>query len=354
PTPSLIKKVFANIKKVGNGFSREVTSLFVNMLVQALEEVSILQANVQPIPIPTESSTSKPQKQHKPKRKHTKEPEVPLTESSAEHNLPLPSHDPLPCDLKSEVLDIKSTYKAKIEKLERKVERLEEENRVLKELKGVYFTVDSDEPVMEKEESSKQGRKIADINANVLSVLDVNDDEPAGVEEVLEVVKDVKLIPEVVTTARVDGNAANVQDTTITAAEATKVIIEVPKSRKRREDLKSLWKIVRERFEKTEPKNFSDDYLLNTLKIMFEKPNVEANVWKEQKGKYGLAKVKSWKLFNLCGVHCLTLSTTQIFLLVERMYPLTHFTLEKMVNDVRLEVDDESEMSLELLRLVKR
>nr|GEX53115.1 hypothetical protein [Tanacetum cinerariifolium] len=121
-----------------------------------------------------------------------------------------------------------------------------------------------------------------------------------------------------------------------------------------REDLESLWNIVKERFAKTQPNNYSDDFLLNTLKIMFEKPNVEANVWKDQKGKYGLAKVKRWKLFESCGVHCLTLLTTQIFLLVERMYPLTHFTLEKMINDVRLEVEDESEMSLELLRLVKR
>nr|GEZ86030.1 hypothetical protein [Tanacetum cinerariifolium] len=82
----------------------------------------------------------------------------------------------------------------------------------------------------------------------------------------------------------------------------------------------------RERFKKTKPKNYSDDYLLNTLKIMFEKPNVEANVWKDQKGKYGLSK----------------------------MYPLAHFTLEQMVNNVSLEVDDESELSLELLRLVRR
>nr|GEU85691.1 hypothetical protein [Tanacetum cinerariifolium] len=87
---------------------------------------------------------------------------------------------------------------------------------------------------------------------------------------------------------------------------------------------------------------------------MFEKLNVEANVWKDQKGKYGLAKVKSWKLFDSCGVHCLNLSTTHIFLLVEKVYPLTHFTLEQMVNNVRHEVDYEIEMSLELLRLVKR
>nr|GEY13223.1 hypothetical protein [Tanacetum cinerariifolium] len=77
-----------------------------------------------------------------------------------------------------------------------------------------------------------------------------------------------------------------------------------------REDLESLCKIVKERFEKTESKNYIDDYLLNTLKIMFEKANVEANMWKDQKGKYGLAKVKSWKLFDSCGVHCLNRSIT--------------------------------------------
>nr|GEW76108.1 hypothetical protein [Tanacetum cinerariifolium] len=35
------------------------------------------------------------------------------------------------------------------------------------------------------------------------------------------------------------------------------------------------------------------------------------------------------------------------------MYPLTPFTLEQMLNDVRLQVKDESKMSLELLRLVR-
>nr|GEZ75579.1 hypothetical protein [Tanacetum cinerariifolium] len=38
-TSSLTKKVFANMKRVGTRFSREVTPLFDNMLVQALEEV---------------------------------------------------------------------------------------------------------------------------------------------------------------------------------------------------------------------------------------------------------------------------------------------------------------------------
>nr|GEY14311.1 hypothetical protein [Tanacetum cinerariifolium] len=61
-------------------------------------------------------------------------------------------------------------------------------------------------------------------------MLDVNDEEPADVEEVLKVVKAAKLITEVVTTAGVGVNAASVQDTPITAAEATKVI--VPRKRR--------------------------------------------------------------------------------------------------------------------------
>nr|GEW61243.1 RNA-directed DNA polymerase, eukaryota, reverse transcriptase zinc-binding domain protein [Tanacetum cinerariifolium] len=84
--------------------------------------------------------------------------------------------------------------------------------------------------------------------------------------------------------------------------------------------------LVKEKFKKTEPKNYTNDYLLKTLKIMFEQPNVEASVWRDQKGRYGLAK----------------------------RYPLTHFTLEQMMSNVRLKVEEKSEMSLELLRLVRR
>nr|GEY66382.1 hypothetical protein [Tanacetum cinerariifolium] len=47
-----------------------------------------------------------------------------------------------------------------------------------------------------------------------------------------------------------------------------------------REDMEMLWKFVQERFESLEPNNFLDDFLLNTLKTMFEKPNVEANIWR--------------------------------------------------------------------------
>nr|GEY37239.1 hypothetical protein [Tanacetum cinerariifolium] len=172
-----------------------------------------------------------------------------------------------------------STYQERIEKLEGRVERLEEENRVLKELKSVHSTYEVDEPVMAKEKSSKQERKIVDIDANVeinlekaqaeaynldldhqekvLNMMDVDEKELADVEEVLEVVKAAKLMTKVVTT----GGATKVsvprkrrcviiqypKETTATATMQPKVqandkgkaiLIEEPKPLKRQAQIK--------------------------------------------------------------------------------------------------------------------
>nr|GEZ06512.1 hypothetical protein [Tanacetum cinerariifolium]GEZ19838.1 hypothetical protein [Tanacetum cinerariifolium] len=45
-----------------------------------------------------------------------------------------------------------------------------------------------------------------------------------------------------------------------------------------REDLESLWSIVKERFSTSKPKNFFDDYLLTTLRAMFERPDGQDQV----------------------------------------------------------------------------
>nr|GEV38093.1 putative reverse transcriptase domain-containing protein [Tanacetum cinerariifolium] len=91
-------------------------------------------------------------------------------------------------------------------------------------------------------------------------------------------------------------------------------------------DLEALWSLVKERFAKTKPKNFFDDFLLITLGAMFEKPDIHAQISKNQRSVHGPAKDK------------------------EKKYPLTRFTLDQMLNAVRLEVEEESEVSLELLR----
>nr|GEU61071.1 hypothetical protein [Tanacetum cinerariifolium] len=418
--PSLTKKVFANMKRVGTGFSGVVTPLFDNMLIPDAEEVGLIQNDKQ----------------------QTQAPKVPSPEPSPEHKLPSPFNDPLPggddslklkelmdlcthlsnkvLELESEVIDIKSTYKERIKKLKGRVARLKEENKVFKDLHNVYSKVDTTVPVVEKENLFKQERIIADIDEDVeinleeaqaklyridlehpgkaLSMQDVDNEEPADVEEVLEVVKAAKMgvviqDPEETTSTVVvhlkvqskdkdilieepkslKGQAQIEQDEAFarkleaelntninwnavieqvkrseskirplfekhynynqTFLEEVNEEVIVPekevevKAHKReeatplaskipivdykihfernkpylkiiradgnhmlflsfstmlknfdREDLESLWKLVKERFDKTKPKNYTDDYLLKTLKRMFEQPDVKASV----------------------------------------------------------------------------
>nr|GEU73069.1 hypothetical protein [Tanacetum cinerariifolium] len=510
--PSLTKKVFANMKRVGTSFSRVVTTLFDNMLAPAAEEVGLIKDDVQSIPIPTKPSTFKPHKKHKSTKQQSQALKVPSPEPSPEHKLLLPSNDPLPgsedslklkelmnlcthlsnkvLELESEVIDIKYTYKDMIEKLEGRVDRLEEENGVLKDLHSVHSKVDTTAPVLEKEKSFKQGRIIANIDDDVeinlekaqaklyriglehpekLSVprrrrgIVIQDPEETrstvvvhsevqskdkGKGILIEVPKSLKgkahieqdeafarqleaqlnadinwnaIMDQVKRSERLNDAVMNYQalkrkplteaqarnniiiymknmvgfkmnyfkgmtyseiralcekhynynqafleevneeiiynddddvytEATLLASKIPIVDFKIHFERNKpyskiiradgnhmlflsfstllknfnREDLESLWKLVKERFEKTEPKNYSDDYLLKTLKTMFEQPDVEASVWRDQTGRYGLAK----------------------------RHPLIHFNLEQMMNNFRLEVEEESKMSLELLRLV--
>nr|GEY09442.1 hypothetical protein [Tanacetum cinerariifolium] len=89
-------------------------------------------------------------------------------------------------------------------------------------------------------------------------------------------------------------------------------------------------------------------------KTMFGRPDGQDNVWKSQRSVHGQALVKSWKLLTSCKVHIISFTTTQLILLVERRYPLLKFTLEQMLNVVRLQVEEQSEMSLELLRFTRQ
>nr|GEZ85546.1 hypothetical protein [Tanacetum cinerariifolium] len=60
-----------------------------------------------------------------------------------------------------------------------------------------------------------------------------------------------------------------------------------------REDLENLWEIVKDIFSTSKPTNFLNEYLLLTPKTMFEKPDEQDVVWKNQRSVHGLALVKS-------------------------------------------------------------
>nr|GEY50059.1 hypothetical protein [Tanacetum cinerariifolium] len=90
------------------------------------------------------------------------------------------------------------------------------------------------------------------------------------------------------------------------------------------------------------------------LEAMFGRPGGQDQIWKNQRSVHGQGMVKSWKPLQSCGVHIITFTATQIILLVERRYPLSRFTLDQMPNTVRLQVEEQSEMSLEIIRFTRQ
>nr|GEU32230.1 putative ribonuclease H-like domain-containing protein [Tanacetum cinerariifolium] len=150
---------------------------------KAVEEADDLPTAVQDTPIPDAPSSSQPQRKHKPRRKERKErkeTQVSFTELPIEDHVPTTSNDPLPSgedrmqlkelmvlctnlsnkvfDLENEVIEMKSSHKAKIAELKNRVEKLEEENKSLtKELKSFDTKVISTAKIIVDEVSTAGG-----------------------------------------------------------------------------------------------------------------------------------------------------------------------------------------------------
>ncbi|GJZ98566.1 hypothetical protein Tco_0671019 [Tanacetum coccineum] len=115
-----------------------------------------------------------------------------------------------------------------------------------------------------------------------------------------------------------------------------------------KEDLETLWKIVKARHGYTRLEEGYERVLWGDLKIMFEH-HVEDLVWRYIQGN----KVTVWKLFDSCGVHFVRFSNMHLFMLVEKRYPLTKATITEMLNK-KLQADHWNEMCYQLLKLMTK
>ncbi|GJS82760.1 hypothetical protein Tco_0749301 [Tanacetum coccineum] len=115
-----------------------------------------------------------------------------------------------------------------------------------------------------------------------------------------------------------------------------------------REDLETLWKLVKAKHGSTRPEEGYERVLWGDLMTMFE-PDVESPVWRTLQNE----KVLIWKLFDSCGVHFLRLQSMHIFMLVEKRYPLTPATITCMLNK-KLQADHWNEMCYQLLKLITK
>ncbi|GJR43304.1 hypothetical protein Tco_1311407 [Tanacetum coccineum] len=93
--------------------------------------------------------------------------------------------------------------------------------------------------------------------------------------------------------------------------------------------------------------DFDRQDVLDLHRLILFEPNEDDEIWKNQQD-YNLI---SWRLFDSCGIHMLLMHTTiAIHMMIEKKYPLTQEMLSRMLSK-RLEVDQESEMAFELLRI---
>ncbi|GKA01436.1 hypothetical protein Tco_0674101 [Tanacetum coccineum] len=113
-----------------------------------------------------------------------------------------------------------------------------------------------------------------------------------------------------------------------------------------REDLETLYKLVKAKYGLTRPVKDLDLILYGDLKAMFE-PNVEDQVWKNQDNY----KVLDWNLYDSCRVHSLRMQHVYIHMLVEKKYPLKPSTITDMLNR-KLQVDHWNEMCYQLLKFI--
>ncbi|GKB60417.1 hypothetical protein Tco_0916603 [Tanacetum coccineum] len=111
-----------------------------------------------------------------------------------------------------------------------------------------------------------------------------------------------------------------------------------------KEDLVTLWSLVKERFRSAEPTEDMEKALWVELKRLFE-PDKDDVLWKLQKYMHDPL---SWRLYDSCGVH--HVSSTRghdIYMLTEKDYPLSTAVMGLMLSR-RLQVEEDSEMARDL------
>nr|GEX45731.1 hypothetical protein [Tanacetum cinerariifolium] len=115
-----------------------------------------------------------------------------------------------------------------------------------------------------------------------------------------------------------------------------------------KEDLNQLWALVKEYLSIRPASSDKEMELWVELKRMYE-PDPKDQLW-TLTPNYMHAPV-DWKLYDLSGVHHVTAKDKEIFMLVEKDYPLRRGLVLVMIS-YRLQVENHSEMAEDLIRKI--
>ncbi|GJS88495.1 hypothetical protein Tco_0771131 [Tanacetum coccineum] len=117
-----------------------------------------------------------------------------------------------------------------------------------------------------------------------------------------------------------------------------------------REDLDTLWSLVKERITLAEPADDMEKALWVQLKRIYE-PDKDDTLWKLQRYMHDPL---IWRLYGSCAVHHVSSTRGQdIFMLIEKDYPLTTEVMGLMLSR-SLQVEDDNEMAKDLIMKIFR
>ncbi|GJT56885.1 hypothetical protein Tco_0991939 [Tanacetum coccineum] len=345
--PSHTKKIFANMRRERKDFSWKIAPLFNTMMVQSTQDEGVdlvIPTNSNQIPITTQPSFSRSQKKQS-KRKKRKDTTVTQEEIQQDGSVPTPSNDP---PLSEKAKDAQSKEIADLKKRVQKLESLGDHEDASKQGRSIE-DIDKDADVSLVDDT--QGRL---DDADMFDINDLHGDEEIeesskGTEDELKSDKSKKAESseekakgsrkkmlgkkragkeqqqESSKRQRMEDVKETYEHEEVKEVNETELkkhlllkegimvhyqLIRADGSSKRytsmirmlqgidREDLETLWKLVKTKHGDTRPEDEHERVLWGDLKVMFE-PNIKSDVWRSLQGY----KVTIWKLYDSCGVH---------------------------------------------------
>nr|GFB02177.1 hypothetical protein [Tanacetum cinerariifolium] len=112
-----------------------------------------------------------------------------------------------------------------------------------------------------------------------------------------------------------------------------------------REDLNQLWALVKKSLSIRPPTSDKEMKLWMELKRLYE-PDDENQLWTHTQNL--MHALVEWKMYDTCGVHHVTSKDKEIFMLVEKDYPLRKGLAIGMIS-YKLQVENYSKMANDLI-----
>ncbi|GJQ93098.1 reverse transcriptase domain-containing protein [Tanacetum coccineum] len=116
-----------------------------------------------------------------------------------------------------------------------------------------------------------------------------------------------------------------------------------------RDDLTELYRIVMKKHGMNEPEDEFEKVLWEYLKNMFEEPLSTDSIWSLP----GQQRIICWRYYDACRVHCLNLESVDVYMLIERKYPLSAEVCQAML-DKKLQGGKPDEDCYKLLKMMEK